>query len=174
MYGGLMMGQLSHVVGQLLPGRHGTSVKWTVNYRSALYAEEPACLTLHVVNVSPATGLVEARYRIACGDRLIAEGRERGAWFLWISSSAPDGDRLQWKAPLTAGWAAIRAEAVGLLRRAAHRFRSGADIGPAARGAGPSPGQRAARTDGAVAPGETGSAALAVSRTSSLRPLTLD
>ena len=74
-YGGLMLAQLSHVVGQLLPGRHGTSVKWTVNYRSALYAEEPARLSLHVVNVSPATGLVEARYRIACGDRLIAEGQ---------------------------------------------------------------------------------------------------
>jgi acyl dehydratase len=74
-YGGLMMMQLSHVVGQLLPGRHGTSVKWTVNYRSALYVDEPACLSLRVVNVSPGVGLVEAKYKIVCGDRLVAEGQ---------------------------------------------------------------------------------------------------
>lgn len=74
-YGGLMMAQLSHVVGQLLPGHHGTSVKWTVNYRSAMYADEPACLKLQIVNVSPATGLVEARYKIVCGERLITDGQ---------------------------------------------------------------------------------------------------
>jgi hypothetical protein len=37
--------------------------------------DESACLKLQVVNVSPATGLVEARYRIVAGERLIAEGQ---------------------------------------------------------------------------------------------------
>jgi 3-hydroxybutyryl-CoA dehydratase len=74
-YGGLMLAKLSHVLGQLLPGRCGTSVKWTVTYRAPLYVDESACLTLQVVNVSPATGLVEARYRIVAGERLIAEGQ---------------------------------------------------------------------------------------------------
>ena len=74
-YGGLLLAHLSHVVGQHLPGRKGTSASWSISYRAPLYVGETAALNLTVTNVSVAAGMVEGRYKITCGDRTIAKGQ---------------------------------------------------------------------------------------------------
>ncbi len=73
-YGGILLAQLSHVLGMKLPGTEGTSTRWTVDYRVPLYVDEPATLALEIVNTSPATGLVDAKFVIAAAGRTIATG----------------------------------------------------------------------------------------------------
>lgn len=74
-YGGLMLAQLSYVVGTLLPGGDGVSARWTIDYRGPLYVGELAMLRLEVAHVSPGAGLVEGRFTIKAGQRLIASGK---------------------------------------------------------------------------------------------------
>jgi 3-hydroxybutyryl-CoA dehydratase len=73
-YGGLMLAQLSQVLGMQLPGTSGTSVRWTIEYRGPLYVGEAAVLTLEIVDVSPGTGLVHSRFTIASAARKVATG----------------------------------------------------------------------------------------------------
>lgn len=73
-YGGLMLAQLSGALGNLLPGDESVSARWSIDYRKPLYVGEPAVLRLEVAQVSPAVGLVELRFSIRAGERLIASG----------------------------------------------------------------------------------------------------
>jgi 3-hydroxybutyryl-CoA dehydratase len=73
-YGGIMLAQLSGALGTQLPGTNGTSTKWTINYRGPLYVGERAKLTLKVENISEATCIVDLKFRIEAGDRLVAAG----------------------------------------------------------------------------------------------------
>lgn len=74
-YGGLMLAKLSGVLGGLLPGDDGVSASWRIDYRSPLYVGEAAVLRLEVTHVSPGAGLVDARFSIHAGERLIASGK---------------------------------------------------------------------------------------------------
>ncbi len=74
-YGGLMLAQLSGVLGGKLPGDDGVSARWSIDYRSPLYVGEPAVLRLEVAHVSAAVGLVESRFTIHAGERLVASGK---------------------------------------------------------------------------------------------------
>jgi acyl dehydratase len=73
-YGGLMLAQLSHVLGRRIPGSCGVSTRWQIDYRRPLYVGERAVLRLEVSNVSAATGLVDSKFTIKSGDRLVATG----------------------------------------------------------------------------------------------------
>jgi len=73
-YGGIMLAQLSRVVGTMLPGANGMSVKWAINYREPLYVGETAELRLEVAYASKDHGLVEGKFKITCEDRTIATG----------------------------------------------------------------------------------------------------
>ncbi len=73
-YGGLMIAQLSYVLGMKVPGPHALSSHWSIAYRAPLYVDEPATLVLEVIHVSKALGIAEARFRITAGDRLVATG----------------------------------------------------------------------------------------------------
>ncbi len=73
-YGGIMLAHLSHLLGMRIPGENGTSISWTIRYHAPLYLGEPARISLEVVNTSPATGVVESKFRIAAGERTIASG----------------------------------------------------------------------------------------------------
>jgi len=73
-YGGLMLAQLSGLLGSVLPGDDAVSARWSIDYRKPLYLGEEAVLRLEVSHVSPAVGLVELRFSIQTGDRLIATG----------------------------------------------------------------------------------------------------
>ncbi len=74
-YGGIMLAHLSNVLGMHLPGTHGISTSWSVNYRRPLYMGDNAKIRLEVTNVSSSTGVIEAAFRITVGERLIASGR---------------------------------------------------------------------------------------------------
>ncbi len=73
-YGGIMLAHLSHILGTALPGSNGTSLAWTIKYHKPLYVGEEAEITLEVVNVSPATGVVEGKFRVMAGDKKVASG----------------------------------------------------------------------------------------------------
>ena len=74
-YGGLMLAHLSHVVGTKIPGDLGTSGRWEIDYRRPLYVGEEAVLTMTVDHVSRAMGLIQAKFTIHRGDRLVATGK---------------------------------------------------------------------------------------------------
>lgn len=73
-YGGIMLAHLSHVLGMMIPGARGASTRWTIDYRRPLYVDEAARIDFEVVNTSPGTGIVEGRFKIRAGDRVIASG----------------------------------------------------------------------------------------------------
>lgn len=73
-YGGLMLAKLSGALGSLLPGDEGVSARWSIDFRSPLYVGEAAVLSLEVAHVSAAVGLVELRFSIRAGERLVARG----------------------------------------------------------------------------------------------------
>jgi acyl dehydratase len=73
-YGGIMLAHLSHLLGMKIPGTNGTSLAWTIKYHKPLYVGEKAAIELTVVNVSPATGVVESKFTIKTGDKRIASG----------------------------------------------------------------------------------------------------
>lgn len=73
-YGGAILAKLSCLLGTMLPGPTGVSLRWSIDYRRPLYVDEPAVLTLEVTDVSPSTGVVEARFKVLSGERIIATG----------------------------------------------------------------------------------------------------
>lgn len=73
-YGGIVLAHLSHVLGMQLPGPSGTSTKWTITYHKPLYVGEAATISLEITYVSEATGIVEGKFRVAAGTRVIATG----------------------------------------------------------------------------------------------------
>ncbi len=74
-YGGIILAQLSHVLGGKIPGDRGVSLSWQIDYRRALYVGEAAVLKLHVVHVAEAMGSIEAKFEVRTADRLIATGK---------------------------------------------------------------------------------------------------
>jgi acyl dehydratase len=81
-YGGIMLAQLSRLLGSDIPGDLGVSAHWSIDYRSALYVGEAAELALEVQHVSPATGLLQGAYVIRTEDRVIATGKVQSKFAL--------------------------------------------------------------------------------------------
>lgn len=73
-YGGIMLAHLSHLLGMKIPGPNGTSIGWSIKYKNPLYVDEEAEITLEVVNVSAATGVVEGKFSIMAGPKKVATG----------------------------------------------------------------------------------------------------
>jgi 3-hydroxybutyryl-CoA dehydratase len=73
-YGGIMVAHLSRVLGMSLPGPTATSISWTIKFHEPLYVGESATLVLTVSFVSSATGVVESKFKIATGTKVIASG----------------------------------------------------------------------------------------------------
>ena len=76
-YGGIVVAHLSHVVGTFVPGTHGTSLQWRIDFRNPLYVREPAVLKIWVTNVSAAVGVVECQFEVSTGEKIIATGTTR-------------------------------------------------------------------------------------------------
>jgi len=74
-YGGIILAKLSYILGSMIPGDRGVSVRWTIDYRKALHVGEAAAIELTVTGTSPSTGLVEAKFAVRVGGRVIATGR---------------------------------------------------------------------------------------------------
>ncbi|OYX97763.1 MAG: hypothetical protein B7Y80_18645 [Hyphomicrobium sp. 32-62-53] len=73
-YGGIVLAHLSHVLGTKIPGKNGTSTRWTINYRQPLYLGETARIELTVTYISKAAGVVESKFKINAGAKVIATG----------------------------------------------------------------------------------------------------
>jgi 3-hydroxybutyryl-CoA dehydratase len=73
-YGGIVLMHLSHLLGTRIPGMNGTSIAWSINYHKPLYVGEASEILLEVVHVSPATGVVEGRFRVMAGEKAVATG----------------------------------------------------------------------------------------------------
>lgn len=73
-YGGIILAQLSHVLGMKIPGSGGTSLRWTIDYRAPLYVGAEADIHFEVTGVSVATGVIDGKFRIVSGGKTIATG----------------------------------------------------------------------------------------------------
>lgn len=73
-YGGLLVAQVSRLLGMELPGRDGVWVGLKMDFRAPLYVDEDATLEGTVDRVSEAAALVRLKLSIRAGDRLIATG----------------------------------------------------------------------------------------------------
>jgi acyl dehydratase len=73
-YGGLMLAQLSNLLGTKLPGPAATSTAWSIKYHKPLYVSESAEIFIEVTALSAATGVVDSRFRIVAGRKLVATG----------------------------------------------------------------------------------------------------
>lgn len=74
-YGGVMLAHLSHLLGTAIPGQRGMSISWSIKYRDPLYVGESAIIEIEVVDVSPGTGVVESKFRVVAGEKLVANGK---------------------------------------------------------------------------------------------------
>jgi acyl dehydratase len=73
-YGGLILANLSRLLGTELPGRYGLSNTWTVNFHRPLHVGEPAVLRGEIAHVSEGTRTIKIKYRVLVGERLVADG----------------------------------------------------------------------------------------------------
>lgn len=73
-YGGLILAQVSRLLGMRLPGSDGVWASIRMDFRAPLYLEEEAVLEAVVAHLSEATGMVKVKLSVRAGDRLIASG----------------------------------------------------------------------------------------------------
>jgi 3-hydroxybutyryl-CoA dehydratase len=73
-YGGLLLAQVSRLLGMHLPGRDGMWTGIRMDFRSPLMVGEEAVLMGHVAEVSESVGLATLKVEIRAGGRLIAKG----------------------------------------------------------------------------------------------------
>ena len=73
-YGGLLVAQVSRLLGMELPGRDGVWMGLKIDFRNPLFIDEPAELDAVVDRVSEAVSLVRLKFSIRAGERLIATG----------------------------------------------------------------------------------------------------
>lgn len=73
-YGGLLLAQLSRLVGMELPGRDAVWNRADIKFRSPLYVGEAAFLEAVIAHRSEATRTIEVKFDISVQGRLIANG----------------------------------------------------------------------------------------------------
>jgi 3-hydroxybutyryl-CoA dehydratase len=73
-YGGLLVAQISRLLGTRIPGPGCVERAITLRYRSPLYVDEPARLIAEIIHENDDLGVVDLKLRIEAGTRCIAEG----------------------------------------------------------------------------------------------------
>lgn len=73
-YGGLIIAQVSHMLGTRLPGPGCVWRSLTLRFRAPLYVGETARLAATIVHANEEIGTVDLRLRVDVGRRCIAEG----------------------------------------------------------------------------------------------------
>ena len=71
-YGGLIVAQISRILGMVLPGRFGLWTSLNIQFRGPLYVDESALLTLTVDNKSEAAKMLKLKMRVTTDRGLIA------------------------------------------------------------------------------------------------------
>ena len=73
-YGGLLIAQLSRLVGMELPGRDAIWSSLDIQFRNPLYVGEAASLEAQITHLSHATHTIQVKFRIMAKSRLVARG----------------------------------------------------------------------------------------------------
>lgn len=73
-YGGLLVAQVSRLLGMELPGRDGVWMGLRMEFRAPLFIDQPAELEAVVDRISEAVALVRLKFTIKSDERLIATG----------------------------------------------------------------------------------------------------
>jgi acyl dehydratase len=89
-YGGIVLAKLSYVLGMKIPGDHGISTRWTIDYRNPLYVGQEAAIKLEVVSISESTGTIESKFAVRAADKLIATGKTQSILPLGPTASLGD------------------------------------------------------------------------------------
>ena len=73
-YGGIMVSQVSRLIGMELPILNCIWTRLTIDFVSPLYVNEEALLEAHVEGISEAVQVLRLKFRIQVEERLIARG----------------------------------------------------------------------------------------------------
>ena len=73
-YGGLLIAQVSRLLGTRLPGHGCVWRSITLRFRAPLYVDEPARLTGTVTHANADLGVMNLKLRIEAGGRTVADG----------------------------------------------------------------------------------------------------
>ncbi len=71
-YGGLIVAQISRMIGMVMPGRFGLWTGLNIQFRKPLYVGEDALLTLTVDHKSEAAKMIKLKIRVTTARGLIA------------------------------------------------------------------------------------------------------
>jgi len=74
-YGGIVLGHLSTLLGTMLPGKTGISTGWSIQYRKPLYVGDEVEMTATVAHFSPATRALKLTFQIKLGEAVLATGK---------------------------------------------------------------------------------------------------
>jgi acyl dehydratase len=73
-FGGLLVAQISKMLGMNLPGENSMWVGLNINFRNPLYVDTSATLSVEVKHFSEATGIVTLKFKIETSTQVIATG----------------------------------------------------------------------------------------------------
>lgn len=73
-FGGLLLAQVSRLLGAHLPGHGCVWRSLSLRFRAPLYVGQPARLTATVTHANEDLGVMDLKLRIEAGDRTIADG----------------------------------------------------------------------------------------------------
>lgn len=73
-YGGLLLAQVSRVIGMRLPGRNAVWTRVEMDFRKPLMVGEGAHVEAEIINISQAVRQIELKLRISVAQRLLAKG----------------------------------------------------------------------------------------------------
>jgi acyl dehydratase len=73
-YGGLLVAQVSRLIGAELPVKHCVWTRLQIEFREPLYIDQRAEMTASIVNVAEAVSALTLKFRIARETRLIGRG----------------------------------------------------------------------------------------------------
>jgi 3-hydroxybutyryl-CoA dehydratase len=73
-YGGLLVSQISKMLGMTLPGENSMWIGLNISFRNPLYVDTPATLSAKVKHFSEATGIVTLNFKVETSTQVIATG----------------------------------------------------------------------------------------------------
>jgi len=77
-YGALLCGQLSRLIGMHIPGRDGFFIGLTADFRRPVIVGETVALRAEVIQVSEATRAIKLKYTLRAGGKIAVSGTAEG------------------------------------------------------------------------------------------------
>jgi 3-hydroxybutyryl-CoA dehydratase len=77
-YGALLCGQLSRLIGMHIPGRDGFFIGLTADFRRPVVVGETVALRAEVIQISEATRAIKMKYTLRAGGKIAVSGTAEG------------------------------------------------------------------------------------------------